>query len=46
MHALRQRPEEEGMRFVNMGGMRFVNMGGMRAVNDLRWPATRGEHGS
>ena len=34
------------MRFVNMGGMRFVNMGGMRAVNDLRWPATRGEHGS
>ena len=35
-----------GMRFVNMGGMRFVNMGGMRFVNDLRWPATRGEHGS
>ena len=35
-----------GMRFVNMGGMRFVNMGGMRVVNDLRWPATRGEHGS
>ena len=34
------------MRFVNMGGMRFVNMGGMRFVNDLRWPATRGEHGS
>ena len=34
------------MRFVNMGGMRFVNMGGMRVVNDLRWPATRGEHGS
>ena len=35
-----------GMRFVNMGGMRFVNMGDMRVVNDLRWPATRGEHGS
>ena len=35
-----------GMRFVNMGGMRVVNMGGMRFVNDLRWPATRGEHGS
>ena len=34
------------MRFVNMGGMRVVNMGGMRFVNDLRWPATRGEHGS
>ena len=34
------------MRFVNMGGMRFVNMGGMRVVNDLRWSATRGEHGS
>ena len=34
------------MRFVNMGGMRVVSMGGMRVVNDLRWPATRGEHGS